>query len=115
MTIDLELPEPDVAVLRVAGECDYGEAPRLAEAIRNAASSVRVVRLDLRNLEFIDSSGLNAMYQAKVALEAASARLVLVGPTPGVLRVLQIARLDNHFDVRDHVEPLEHAAEAAAP
>jgi anti-sigma B factor antagonist len=101
MTLELDLHEPGIAVMRVAGECDLSEAARLADAIGDAAARAREVQLELSRLEFIDSTGLKELYRAKIELEAARGRLVLVAPTPGLRRILEIARLGNHFEIRD--------------
>jgi anti-anti-sigma factor len=102
LRLDLDLSRPDVATLTVSGECDLAEAPRLLEVIRGAARAAAEVRVVIDGLEFIDSAGLHALHRAKRELGEAKRRLVLVGPTPGVRRVLEISKLDTYFDVRDH-------------
>lgn len=57
------------------------------------------VRLDMRRVDFMDSSGLGAMIAVRKALPE-SLPLVLEGLTPNVERVFRLTRMDNVFDIR---------------
>ena len=93
-----------VAVVTVTGECDMSESPRLAETLRDVATHASEVHVVLSGLMFLDSSTLQVLHRASAELAAKRARLVLVAPTPAIRRVLQIARLDTHFEIRETLE-----------
>ena len=57
------------------------------------------VRLDMRRVDFMDSSGLGAMIAVRKALPE-SLPLVLEGLTPNVERVFRLTRMDSVFDIR---------------
>ena len=57
-----------------------------------------LVVLDLRKVEFIDSSGLGAIVAAMKNM-GAERKLALAGLTPTVQRVFQLTRMDSVFSV----------------
>lgn len=108
MAADYPIPESfsvrtekhgDAAVVVPTGELDLATAPALEEALQNAfhAGSERVV-LDLRELEFIDSSGLRTLLTARRQADAAHAQFSLVAGHRGLERTLEIAGVHKVFD-----------------
>lgn len=82
------------------GECDA-----LRRTIsENLQSQTRTVYLDLRGLDFIDSTGLGALVGAKVTCTRHGARVILLSPSPKVMRILLGANFDIVFDIMDAVE-----------
>jgi STAS domain-containing protein len=55
-----------------------------------------LVELNLADLDFVDSAGIRCLLNCRSAVETAGSRLVLVEPSPQVVRVLDITGL---FDV----------------
>ena len=115
----------DGAVVRVAvsGEIDLTTAPLLDEGLAAAATAPAAshdgsaggpdtgtadgplgaaadVVLDLRGLDFIDSSGLGVLITHHKALLEAGRRLVIESPSPPTLRVLVISGLDRVLTIR---------------
>ena len=87
------------AVVVPTGELDLATAPALEAALGRAFESVgpgRVV-LDLRELEFIDSSGLRTLLTARRQAEATSASFSLVAGHRGLERTLEIAGVHKVF------------------
>ena len=67
----------------MAGELDIATAPQLDRALRSAwaSTSADVMRLDLRRLEFIDSTGVRLLLDADRCIRHAGGRLIIVrGP-----------------------------------
>ncbi len=58
----------------------------------------------LRNLDFIESSGLGDIIAAYQKCRNRGAELRLVGPAPSIMRVLEITRLDQLFRICDTLE-----------
>jgi len=52
------------ATVAVAGELDLATVPKLARAVAHCRSSAAHVTLDLRELDFIDCSGLRCILEA---------------------------------------------------
>lgn len=100
----------DAAWVRVVGELDIATAPRLEQTLRGAEIWPRVV-LDLRQLAFMDSSGLDVIVQASIRARRAGRRLVL---GPGPLQVDRVLTLTGAADVLEIVdlEPVEPPVQA---
>lgn len=90
------------ARIAVSGELDISSAGRLEEELASAqAQSPELLILDLRELEFMDSTGLRLIVRADEAAKAGGTRFVIVrGPDP-VQRVFQLVGLDSRLDMAD--------------
>jgi anti-sigma B factor antagonist len=65
----------------VGGELDIATVPQLDAALRRAWASSDVLVVDLRKLEFIDSSGAHLIVDADRRIRRAGGRLIIVrGP-----------------------------------
>jgi len=92
----------DTHAITVSGELDLASAPDLeAELLAVEATDARTIMLDLVGLQFIDSTGLRLLLNAQARSRADSNRLVLLRPTDGVFRVLEIAGLANRLPFAD--------------
>ena len=79
---------------------DAAIATRFKDRLREIVLRGRKpVRLDMRRVDFMDSSGLGAMIAVRKALPEALP-LVLEGLTPNVERVFRLTRMDSVFDIR---------------
>jgi anti-anti-sigma factor len=78
----------DAAWVRLAGELDIATTPRLKRVLR--ALRARLVVLDLRELEFMDSSGVHAIVEASIRARRLGDRLLLLSGPPGVDRVFTL-------------------------
>ncbi len=90
-------------VVHLAGELDLYNADAVREALFQAASAGpdRLV-VDLSEVEFIDSTALGVLIEARTKLENRRAFL-LAAPGLETRRALQISGLDRHFTVHDTV------------
>ncbi|HKC21052.1 MAG TPA: STAS domain-containing protein [Gaiellaceae bacterium] len=93
----------DACVVSLAGELDLYNAPEVREALTNACgdSAVRVV-VDLSEVEFIDSTALGVLIEARTLLNNRRGFL-LAAPGLETRRALAISGLDRHFTVLDSV------------
>lgn len=81
--------------LRLVGELDMGSAPDLTDAL-TAMSGHGDVRLELSELEFIDSAGLHAIVQYAGSLDGDGDKLILANPSAMTQRVFEIASFAKH-------------------
>lgn len=72
---------------------------RVRESISAAGGSVLV---DLRHVDFMDSSGLGAMISVFKGMPPGR-ELELTGLTPNVERVLRLTRMDSVFTIRPEI------------
>ena len=100
--------------VHLRGELDIATAPLLNETLyasRPDELRARVVVLDMRDLEFVDASGVHAITEADIRARGAGGRLVLVRGPPAVDRVFTLTRSYEHLKVVD-LEPAEPAVVA---
>ena len=91
-------------LIRVRGEIDIATCERLRDAIESHLGPEQKIVLDFAGVEFMDSSCLNVLVQARGALTADGGSLVLRNPSPLARRLLEIAALQDLLDddARDH-------------
>jgi len=83
--------DPAAATVRVAGELDIATAPQLDLALAGAFSHEHDVVLDLRDVVFIDISGVHAVVDAVVRARQAGRRLVVLRGRATVDRIFALA------------------------
>jgi anti-sigma B factor antagonist len=71
----------DSWVMELAGEHDLSTAPMLTEWMAEIDASARLIEVDLRQAEFIDSTVLGALVRLGADLAADGRELVIVAPT----------------------------------
>lgn len=86
--------ERKVRTIRLHGECDMQAFPDIDELLdRSCGDGFSGLRIDLRGLTFIDSTGLRALMLAKQRAEANGTKLTLVPGPAGVMRVFELVGL----------------------
>jgi anti-sigma B factor antagonist len=92
-------------VIAVSGELDLASSPAFeAELDRVFGSDEPVVILDLRQLDFMDSTGLSVLIRAHQTAENADRRLWLVKGPPQVQRLLTLTGVGERLDLVDSPE-----------
>jgi anti-sigma B factor antagonist len=92
-----------VAVVAPTGELDLSGAAVLEDELDRLAaeSELATVVLDLRGLEFMDSSGLRLVVMADSQAREAGRRLLLVPGAQPVQRVFEITRMNERLTFVD--------------
>ncbi len=95
-------PERDVVRVVPSGDLDLATAPELEAQLQELRRSgfERVV-LDLRELRFVDSSGIRVIVREHQHAGANDRELSLIGGCPAVQRALELCGLLGHL----HFEP----------
>ena len=98
-----------VAIVRPAGELDLSGASILEAELERLAEDPELgsVVLDMRGLEFMDSSGLRLVVVADMQAREAGRRFSLVRGDETVHRVFEITRMSDRLDFVDSPEDLE--------
>jgi anti-anti-sigma factor len=98
-SFETELRGP-LAVVELHGELDMLATAALEPELERLADEpgVDVVALDLRPLDFLDSSGLRVVVLANERLDENERRLVLVRGSSTVQRVFEITRMTERLD-----------------
>ncbi|MBI5107025.1 MAG: STAS domain-containing protein [Solirubrobacterales bacterium] len=92
------LPDRDRVVVRPVGEVDLATAPAFEQRVSEAAGAgFASIVIDLRDVTFLDSSGLRVLLAAHVAGQDGSPALEVVRARPEVHRVVELTGLDGVF------------------
>jgi anti-anti-sigma factor len=96
-----EQTEPGRVVVVARGAVDSFSCDRLNRELLVAAGGLgarnAAIVLDLTDVGFIDGSGLRAILVSKTRLEMRGQKLVVRGPSPAVLRAIDVSGLRDLF------------------
>jgi anti-sigma B factor antagonist len=96
--------EGERAIVVLRGELDMSGVDRAREAIEQAESlPASLLVLDLSELEFIDSTGLEVVLRAARRAHEGGRRLVVQRPSRYVRRLLEMTAIDQSLDVVEDV------------
>ena len=103
-SFDLRIERRDTtAILRISGELDLTGAAQLDRCVTDLASnSPDVVVIDLRKVDFMDSTGLRSLLRARALGAEANWVVRLVRGSAPVQKVFELTRVDELFE---YVEP----------
>ena len=98
----------DAAWVHVAGELDVATVPHLERTLREPQVQARLVVLDLRDLDFLDSFGARALVNHALRARQAGRRLVLLRGPANVDRILTLAGCSWDLEIGD-IDQVESA------
>jgi anti-sigma B factor antagonist len=99
-------------VVAAPEEIDITNAPDLRSALLEAAADGHgTLVLDMTETRFCDSSGIHTLLAAHKRAQSEGGELLLVIPSPSVLRIFAITGVDR---ILSHVTSLEEAAARAS-
>src|SRR5579859_2310401 len=101
----------DAAWVHLVGELDLAAAPQLERTLGQPQLQTRLVVLDLRELAFIDSSGVHAIVNATTRAREQGRRLMLLRGPQNVDRVFTLTGSFDDVEIGD-VGLLEAPVEA---
>ena len=90
--------------LALVGELDLATLHMLEEELERIEPTEKEVVLDLRRLQFVDSSGLHALLRADRRLSEAGAQLTIVRGPRAVERLFRLTGLDTRLRIVDQSE-----------
>ena len=85
----------DAIVIFVKGEIDIATAERLRDAIEPHLGPRQTIVLDLSGVEFMDSSSLHVLAQARGTLSADGGSLFLRNPSVAAHRLVTVSGLED--------------------
>jgi anti-sigma B factor antagonist len=101
-------PEPagnkefESIVVSIVGELDMARESELLNLVMTLDPPAETtVVIDLREVTFVDSKGLDSIIKAKVYLEGRGCEMVLREPQRQLMRLLEMLSLDQYLNVAD--------------
>jgi len=102
-SIDVEVERHErFALVRPVGDLDLAAKEEVEAALEPLEKEFREVILDLRSVEFLDSTGLRVLLSANARSRADGFRLRIVGGGEAVQRVIALTGMDKHLPL---IEP----------
>jgi anti-anti-sigma factor len=106
--LTIESHRADVTLhLRLGGEFDLAGVPKLDEELAGRENAIETLIIDLREVEFIDSSGLRAVLLAERRAREQGRRCVVVRGPEAVHRVFRITGCDERLEIVDDPAGIE--------
>jgi anti-anti-sigma factor len=94
-------------LIGVSGELDLASSPELEQELERAtASDLELLVIDLRNLEFMDSTGLSVLVRAHQKATQSGKRFAIVKGPQQVQRLLSLTGVAERLTVVDEPEEL---------
>src|SRR4051794_26545563 len=95
LSFDVRSLGADGVVIAVTGEVDIATAPQLAGCLLDHSDTDAIV--DLSEVGFLDSAGINVLVQAYKRVRDRGHRLRTTGEQDNVLAVIKASGLDDYF------------------
>jgi anti-anti-sigma factor len=100
----LSVRHDDTHVITLAGELCMASAADLEEELKVVERTpVRTIAVDLRELMFIDSTGIRVLLTAQRRLRQEGDRLVVVRGAAGIRRIFELCGLENRLAFVDEL------------
>lgn len=84
-----------IRVLSLAGELDHDSGETLRQALAATGTEKPRIVLDMRQVTFMDSTGVNILIAAYRTISEAGGWVRLAAPSKTVLRVVQLVGIDH--------------------
>jgi len=98
--------QDQATVIAVSGELDLASSPTLQEELDRVATDSTLLIIDLRELDFMDSTGLSVLVRAHQRAEEQGRRLAMVKGPQQVQRLLSLTGVADRLTVVDRPEDL---------
>ncbi|MEU3298136.1 STAS domain-containing protein [Streptomyces longwoodensis] len=89
-----------IRVLSLTGELDHDTGEALRQALDVTGTARPRIVVDMRQLTFMDSTGINLLVAAYQTVTRADGWIRLAAPTEAVLRTLQLVGVDDLIECR---------------
>jgi anti-sigma B factor antagonist len=94
-------------IITVNGEVDLYNVSELKKALFSAIDgSCKSIVVDMKNVNYMDSSGIGALVAGQKKMKAHNGRFALVNIHEDVLNILKLATLDRFFKIYDSEDEL---------
>lgn len=93
-------------IFDVAGDIDLAHSPVMRKALLGEIKEKKTpkVFLNLKNVRYIDSSGIASLVEGLKASRDTGSRLILFALNPAVREVMELSRLQKIFEIYDNEE-----------
>jgi len=95
--------EGEFIIISLTGEVDLHYSPAARKEILENLKNKNHVLVDLSGVDYIDSSGIASLVEGFQLARSQDLKFGLVGVSTAARQVLELARLDKVFQIRDNI------------
>jgi anti-sigma B factor antagonist len=94
-------PSEGWVILDLSGDIDLAHSPTMRKVLLGEIKEKHMAKvfLNLKNVRYIDSSGIASLVEGLKASRDQGSRLILFGLSPAVREVMQLSRLQKIFEI----------------
>ncbi|MAG58864.1 MAG: anti-anti-sigma factor [Planctomycetes bacterium] len=93
--------EGDARILAISGEVDMDSSPDVKDGILGALKGASTLKVLLKDVSYIDSSGIAVLIQGMKDANRANVAYSLLDPSPNVKSVIELAMLQQVFTIEE--------------
>jgi anti-sigma B factor antagonist len=95
-----------ITIFDITGHIDLANSPEIRKTLLKELKELKTPRviMNLKNVKYIDSSGVASLVEGLKAARDMKSRFILFGLSPSAREVLQLSRLLKVFEVYDDEE-----------
>jgi anti-sigma B factor antagonist len=99
-------PSEGWVILDLSGDIDLAHSPTMRKVLLGEIKEKHMAKvfLNLKNVRYIDSSGIASLVEGLKASRDQGSRLILFGLSPAVREVMQLSRLQKIFEIYEDEE-----------
>ena len=99
-------PSEGWVIFDLSGDIDLAHSPTMRKVLLLEIKEKRTAKvlLNLKNVRYIDSSGIASLVEGLKASRDQGSRLILYNLSPAVREVMQLSRLQKIFEIYDDEE-----------
>lgn len=112
---ELRVEGRDAAWILTRGELDLGSSRRFERTLEDALRAAKLIIVDLRELTFMDSTGVSAIIEADARARGDDRRLVLVRGPAQVQRLLTLVGIADRLEIVELTNGQAPASALATP
>ena len=92
-----------ITIFDITGHIDLANSPEIRKTLLKELKELKTPRviMNLKNVKYIDSSGVASLVEGLKAARDMKSRFILFGLSPSAREVLQLSRLLKVFEVYD--------------
>ena len=106
MQIAARISADGVIILDISGDLDLANSPAMRKTLLGEIKEKHSSKifLNLKNVRYIDSSGIASLVEGLKASRDNGARMILYALSPSVREVMELSRLQKIFEIYDSEE-----------
>jgi anti-sigma B factor antagonist len=91
------LDQDKIRTIVVKGDVDMDTSPDLRDELKRALKGVETIRLDLKGVGYIDSSGIAVLITGYRLAQKSKVKFCILEPSPQVKAVIELSQLQRFF------------------